>query len=99
PRVLAFGDLLDDLRAEGGKVVRGATRDEAVVDDDLLVDPAGARVPQVGLEARVAGDLAVAHDIRLDEDPGAVADDADRLVLLEEAPCESHRRLVHPQMV
>src|SRR3954470_21849568 len=82
--VLALAELLDDLRAEGGEVVRVAGGDEALVDDDLLVDPVRAGVAQVGLQRRPRGDLPAAHDVGLDQRPRAVADDADRLRLLEE---------------
>src|SRR5437764_1356824 len=82
--VLALADLLDDLRAEGGQVVRVAGGDEALVDMDLLVDPVRARVDEVGLERRPGGQRAAAHDVGLHERPRAVADDADRLGLLEE---------------
>ena len=39
--VLALGELLDDLGAEGLEIVGLAARHESVVDDDLLVDPLG----------------------------------------------------------
>jgi hypothetical protein len=50
--VLALVDLLDHLGDERREVVGLATGDQAVVDVDLLVDPLGAGVAQVGLEAR-----------------------------------------------
>src|SRR5947209_4315107 len=37
--MLALGELLDDLRAERRQVVRLARAHQALVDDDLLVDP------------------------------------------------------------
>ena len=43
---------LDELRAEGRKVVGLAARDEVRVDDDLQVDPVRAGVAQVGLQGR-----------------------------------------------
>jgi hypothetical protein len=45
--VLALGELLDDLGAEGRQVIRLSTGDEARVDDDLLVDPRATRVLDV----------------------------------------------------
>ena len=53
--VAALGELLDDLGAEGRQVVGLAAGHEALVDDDLLVDPVGARVAQVRLQRRPRG--------------------------------------------
>ena len=50
--VLALAELLDDLGAERRQVVGLARGDQALVDDDLLVDPVRARVAQVRLHAR-----------------------------------------------
>src|ERR687894_430571 len=82
--VLALGELLDDLRAEGLEVVGRATRHEPRVDDDLLVNDLGAGVAQVGADARVGGEPATARDVGVDQHPRAVADDPDRLARLEE---------------
>ena len=87
--VTALDELLDDLRAEGRQVVGLAARDEPVVDDDFLVDPRRAGIPQVGLQARPRRDLPASRDVCLDEYPGPVADDPDRLVLLEEVAYEA----------
>ena len=48
----ALGELLDDLGVEGVEVVGFAAADQPLVDVDLLVDPLGAGVAQVGLQAR-----------------------------------------------
>src|SRR5919206_2941117 len=87
-RVLALGELLDHLRVERRDVVRLAARDEALVDVDLLVHPVAAGVADVGLDARPRRERPVAHDTRLDEGPGAVADRGHRLALLEEVTHE-----------
>src|SRR3954465_10418303 len=92
--VLALGDLLDDLRAEGGQIVRLARARQALVDVDLLVDPRAAGVLDVGLQRRPGGDRAAAQHVGLDQGPRAVADHADRLGLLEEGAHEAHRVLV-----
>src|SRR3954470_14149666 len=77
--VLALGELLDDLGAEGRQVIGVARGDETVVDDDLLVDPVAARVADVRLERRPRGDRAALEHTGFDERPGPVADDADRI--------------------
>jgi hypothetical protein len=46
--VAAFGELLHHLVVEGGDVIGLAARDESVVYDDLLVDPIGAGILQIG---------------------------------------------------
>jgi len=51
-RVSPLAELLDHLLVERRDVVRLATRDDAVVDDDLLVDPLAAGVADVGLQRR-----------------------------------------------
>jgi len=51
--VRALGELLDDLRAERGLVVRTTTGNEALVGDHLLVDDVATGVADVGPEARV----------------------------------------------
>jgi len=48
--VATLGELLGDLGAEGIEVVRLAAGDEALVDDDLLIDPFPAGVADVGLQ-------------------------------------------------
>jgi hypothetical protein len=39
---MPFGDLLDELRAEGREIVGPPAGEEPAVDDDLLVDPGAA---------------------------------------------------------
>src|ERR671931_2694346 len=43
-------ELLDDLRVEGGQVVRLAARDEAGINDDLLINPRPSPVAEICLE-------------------------------------------------
>jgi hypothetical protein len=50
--VFPLGELLDHLLVERGDVVRLAARDDPVVDDDFLVDPVSAGVPDVRLQCR-----------------------------------------------
>ena len=84
----AVGDRLEQGGVEGREVVGVAAGDEVAVLDDLLVDPLGAGVAQVGLEARPARDGAAAHDVGLDESPGCVADRGNRLPAGDEVPDE-----------
>lgn len=84
----AVGDRLEQGGGEGREVVGVAAGDEVAVLDDLLVDPLGAGVAQVGLEARPARDGAAAHDVGLDESPGCVADRGNRLPAGDEVPDE-----------
>src|SRR6187399_709165 len=70
--VPAFAELLDDLGAERRQVVGLAARHEALVDDDLLVDPGAAGVADVGLQRRPRRDRAALQDVRLDERPRPV---------------------------
>src|SRR3954469_22316081 len=67
--VLALAELLDDLVAEGLEVVRGAARDEPLVDVDLLVDPLAAGVLDVRPQAGERGQRASAHGVGLDQRP------------------------------
>src|SRR5688500_18160290 len=87
----ALTHLLYDLRAERVEVARAAAGHEAVVDHDLLVHPVRAGVLQVGLDARVGGELAPLHDPGLHERPRPVADRAHRLAGLDERAHERHR--------
>ena len=50
--VAAFGDFLDQLGAEGGDIIGFAARDDAVVDDYLLVEPVPSRILDVALDRR-----------------------------------------------
>lgn len=42
-------DFVDDFSIEGGQVLRAATRNEAVVDDDFLVGPLSACIFEIRL--------------------------------------------------
>ncbi len=97
--VAALAELLDHLLVERRDVVRLAARDDAVVDDDLLVDPVAAGVVDVGLEGRPGGERAAAHRAGLDEHPRAVADHGERLLRLDELADEVDRVLVAAQLV
>jgi len=50
-----LGDLLDELPPEDVEILMVPAGDEPAIDDELLVDP-GARVLDVGLQARPRGD-------------------------------------------
>ena len=97
--MLALGDLLHELVAERGEVAGDAAADQAVVDHDLLVHPGRPGVGQVGLQARVGRHRAAAQHVGVGEDPAAVADDTDRLVLGEDLADEGDGRLVHAELV
>jgi hypothetical protein len=97
--VPALGELLDQLRAERGQVVRLARGDEALVDVDLRVDPVRARVDQVGPDRGPGREGPAAHDVGLDQRPRPVADDRHRLGLLEERAHERDRVLVGAEEV
>jgi hypothetical protein len=64
---------------KAGQIVRSAAGDQALVDHDLLVHPVAAGVSDVGAQARPPRELPNPHDVRLDERPRTVADDADGL--------------------
>jgi hypothetical protein len=49
--VAALADFFDELRAERRKVVRGAARDEPLIDVHLFVDPGRAGVAEIGRAA------------------------------------------------
>ena len=75
-----LGELLDDRRAERVEVVRVAAGDQALVDDDLLVDDRAARVADVGAQARERGERAGPRTRSASTRVhGRVADRADRL--------------------
>src|SRR6185437_9195634 len=97
--VPALAKFLDDLLVEGGNVVRLAAGDEALIDDDVAVDPFGAGIPEVGLERGPGRHPAAAHDVGLDQHPWAVTDRADRLLGGKELPHEVDRPLVGAQGV
>src|SRR5579872_7182802 len=74
----ALGELLDDLVVEARDVVGLAARHDALVDDDLLVDPGPAGVLDVGTECRPRRECPAPRKPRFDEHPRSVADDAHR---------------------
>src|SRR6185312_8899720 len=85
------GELGDHLLVERRQVVRLAAGDEALVHDDLLIDPSRAGVAQIGLERRPRGHRSPADAARFDERPWSMADGCDGLALVEEVPHEPHR--------
>src|ERR1700749_3555222 len=95
----AAGELLDDRRAEGGQVCRGAAGGELAVDDDLLVDRLCAGIAQVIAQAGPRCEPAALDDARSDKRPRAVADRRDGLACLGEGPDERPRVWVDPQLV
>jgi hypothetical protein len=94
----ALGELLDQLGVEGRQVVRLAAGDQTLVDH-LPVDPFGTGVPEVGADRRPRGHGAAAHHVGLDQQPGSVADRADRLAGFEEGVGEGDRRGLDAQLV
>src|SRR4051812_31135804 len=80
----AFAELLDELLAERGQIVRVTRRDEPLADDALLVDPVAAGIADVGRQRRKRRKLAPTHEVGFDEQPRRVADRSDRLARLEE---------------
>src|SRR5215217_6590112 len=81
--VPALGELLDELGAERRQVTGVARAREAGVHVDLLVDPRRAGVLEVGPQRGPRGQRAALDHVGLHERPRPVADDADRLALLE----------------
>ena len=73
-----WATALQQLAVEGRQVAGVAAGDEVAVDDDLLVDPLGARVAQVGLQAGPRRELA-APPRPPRQGPGGVADRGDDL--------------------
>src|SRR6204780_5367555 len=72
------GKQPDDLRIERRDVIRTAARHQTLVDDDLLVDPIGAGVLEIGLQRRPRGYAPAARRAGLDDGPGSVANCSDR---------------------
>src|SRR4051794_33787677 len=77
--VLTLGELLDDLRAERGQVVRLTRADEAAIHVYLLVDPVGPGVDQVSAERRPRRQGRALSHAGVDQRPRAVADRSDGL--------------------
>src|SRR5437868_14398222 len=82
--VAALAELLDDLRAEGGKVFGLAARDEPLFVDHFLVAPATARVADVGFQRGPRRDRALSDEVSLDERPRTVPDEAAALAFGED---------------
>ncbi len=95
----AFAELLDDLGAEGRKVLGSAAGDQAVVHHHLLIDDVGAGVLQILADGGPAGQGASLGQAGVDQDPGRVADRPDRLARLGEGADEAGGLLVDPQLV
>ena len=57
--VLAFGELLDDLGAEGGHVVGAATGHQTLVGHNFLVHPLSACIAGISLQGREGGQRTV----------------------------------------
>ncbi len=78
----------DERLVECGEVIGLATGDDhrrsGLTHDDRLVDPSCAGIAQIGLQARPTGQPAAADHVGLDEGPGAMADDGDRLAGVDE---------------
>src|SRR4051794_9881279 len=86
--VHALGELLDDLGLERFQVFRFAAGDQSLVDVDFLVDPVGAGVAEVGLQARPGGEgAAPAHPTAV-QGPGAWEIQPTRLAGPEKPPAE-----------
>ena len=85
----SLGKILDDLCIEGGEIVGLAAGDQAVVHMNLLIDPLGPSIAQVGLQARPRGQGATANNIGLDQRPGPVANGTDRLARPKKARMKS----------
>jgi len=80
----AFGELFDQFSVEGFEVFGAAAGDEALIYHARLIGPVGTSVNEVGLDRGVGRNAAAFDDIGFDEQPGAVADGGDWLMLLEE---------------
>src|SRR5205085_5813805 len=96
-RVHPLAELLQHLLVERRDVVGLAARDDAVVDDDLLVDPVAAGVPDVCLQCRPRRERPPPGGAGLDEHPRPVADHGERLLRLDEVADEADGILVAAQ--
>src|SRR3954454_11488862 len=97
--VLALAELLDDLLAERGQVVRVTRGRETAVHVNLLVDPGGACVLEVGLQRRPRRQRQALRDAGVDQRPRTMADRADRLACLDKGAHEAAHVVVHAQEV
>lgn len=99
---LRFGLLpehLDELRVECREVLRRTRADNSAVLNNFLVDPRCAGVAEVGLQRRVRGDGASANGIRFNEQPGSVANRANRAASGDVVTNDRHCIFVHANFV
>jgi hypothetical protein len=82
------------LVAEGGDVFGLAAGDEVAVLHNLLVDPVGAGVFEIGVDGGPGGDGLTFDDVGLDQAPGAVADGGDGFAGFDELFNEGYGVLV-----
>src|ERR1700722_6719178 len=92
--VSSLCEPLGDLGAEHRQVLRLAARDEALVDDDFLIDPFATGIADIGFQRGPRGGLAVAYKVCLDERPGTMADHTAGLACREDLLHELDRPLV-----
>ena len=64
--VFAFGEFLNSLGTERGKIVGIAAGNESLVADAFLVDPRGTGIFQIGSQAGPGGHFSPAKDVGLD---------------------------------
>src|SRR5690625_1122456 len=69
-----FGQFVDDGLVERRQVFGCSRGYEIAIDDKLFIGPVCASVAQIGLEAGVAGHIAVFDHIGFGENPGSVTD-------------------------
>lgn len=97
--VVAFLEFFDHLGVEGGDVVGVAAGDNALVHDDLLVDPFGAAEGEFVFQAGPAGHFQAFADAGFAEAPGAVADGGDGCAVVVERTDELHGVRVQAELV
>src|SRR5262245_19463799 len=94
-----LGDLLDKLLIERRDVIRLAAGDEAVVNNDRLVDPVCSGIFQVGLDRLVRGHSLPFDESGVNERPRTVANGSDWLARFVERSHELERPLVATEFV
>lgn len=67
-----FSDLLNHLAIEGRQIIRFATSDETIIDNDFLIYPATPSITDVCLNSWPGGQLSATHNVCLDQEPRAV---------------------------
>ena len=82
----AFSEFFDHFSVESWNVGGFATRNQSVIDDDLLINPARPRVAHVYLNCWPGSHFPSANKIRVDQDLGAMTDDRHRFALMKEMP-------------